>query len=193
MSCRRGARGPLCRPAHTKAPRRTAHAGGGRARYRSEPAPVAAAPKPMPTSVPKSMPAWARPAPPPATFAPPELPPSPEAAVMAAREAARSAGTLDELRAILDRFEGAPCARPRDSSCSPTATRRRGSCSSARRRDRGGHRGPAVRRPLRQPPCADAAHDRGSISSPFTSPTSSLAAARQPHTGRRGNWPPACP
>jgi DNA polymerase len=36
----------------------------------------------------------------------PVSPPAPEAAVMAAREAARSAATLDELRAILDRFEG---------------------------------------------------------------------------------------
>src|SRR5215468_1384349 len=33
-------------------------------------------------------------------------PPAPEAAVMAAREAARSAATLDELRAILERFDG---------------------------------------------------------------------------------------
>jgi uracil-DNA glycosylase family 4 len=33
-------------------------------------------------------------------------PPSPDAAVMAAREAARSAATLEELRNILDRFEG---------------------------------------------------------------------------------------
>jgi DNA polymerase len=33
-------------------------------------------------------------------------PPSPDAAVMAAREMARSAGNLDELRAILERFEG---------------------------------------------------------------------------------------
>jgi uracil-DNA glycosylase len=33
-------------------------------------------------------------------------PPSPEAAVMAAREAARGAASLEELRAILDRFEG---------------------------------------------------------------------------------------
>ena len=33
-------------------------------------------------------------------------PPSPDAAVMAARELARSAASLDELRAILDRFEG---------------------------------------------------------------------------------------
>ena len=33
-------------------------------------------------------------------------PPPPEEAVMAAREAAKSAATLDELRAILERFEG---------------------------------------------------------------------------------------
>jgi uracil-DNA glycosylase len=37
---------------------------------------------------------------------PPQAPAAPEAAVMAAREAARSAASLDELRAILDRFEG---------------------------------------------------------------------------------------
>ena len=33
-------------------------------------------------------------------------PPTPDAAVMAAREAARTASSLEELRAILDRFEG---------------------------------------------------------------------------------------
>jgi uracil-DNA glycosylase len=43
-------------------------------------------------------------APPPIVMQTP--PPAPEAAVMAAREAARSAANLDELRAILDRFEG---------------------------------------------------------------------------------------
>ena len=36
----------------------------------------------------------------------PAPPPSPEAAVAAARDAARSAASLEELRAILDRFEG---------------------------------------------------------------------------------------
>lgn len=35
-----------------------------------------------------------------------ERPPTPEAAAMAAREAARTASNLDELRVILDRFEG---------------------------------------------------------------------------------------
>jgi uracil-DNA glycosylase family 4 len=36
----------------------------------------------------------------------PFSPPSPDAAVMAAREIAKSAATLEQLRAILDRFEG---------------------------------------------------------------------------------------
>ena len=36
----------------------------------------------------------------------PAAPPSPEEAVMAAREAARSAATLEDLRAILERFQG---------------------------------------------------------------------------------------
>jgi DNA polymerase len=36
----------------------------------------------------------------------PAAPPAPEAAFMAAREAVKSATTLDELRALLDRFEG---------------------------------------------------------------------------------------
>jgi uracil-DNA glycosylase len=46
------------------------------------------------------------PAPEPAGRAGAAPPPSPDAAVMAAREAARSAASLEELRAILDRFEG---------------------------------------------------------------------------------------
>ena len=37
---------------------------------------------------------------------PAAVPPSPDAAIMAAREAAKSAVTLQDLRAILDRFEG---------------------------------------------------------------------------------------
>jgi DNA polymerase len=47
----------------------------------------------------------------PATVAgppPAPAPAPPDAAVMAAREAARSASTLDELRALLERFEGCP-------------------------------------------------------------------------------------
>jgi DNA polymerase len=34
------------------------------------------------------------------------VPPTPDAAIMAAREAAKNAGTLDELRTLLERFEG---------------------------------------------------------------------------------------
>jgi DNA polymerase len=37
---------------------------------------------------------------------PPAAPPSPDVAVMAAREAAKCAASLEDLRAILDRFEG---------------------------------------------------------------------------------------
>src|SRR5262245_52203093 len=76
----------------------------------SEPAP-AAPPRP---SVP--MPELTRPKPPATpvrTITARELssngaaaPPSPDAAVMAAREAATTAATLDELRAILNGFEG---------------------------------------------------------------------------------------
>ncbi|MBV8779643.1 MAG: uracil-DNA glycosylase, partial [Alphaproteobacteria bacterium] len=68
---------------------------------------------PEPAAVPRS-PAEPRPAvdrvPSRAADAPPRPvaapPPAADAAVMAAREAARSAATLDELRAILDRFDG---------------------------------------------------------------------------------------
>src|SRR5580704_8004411 len=38
----------------------------------------------------------------------PATPPSPEAAIMEAREAARSAANLEELRALLARFDGCP-------------------------------------------------------------------------------------
>ena len=54
---------------------------------------------PLPPKGPESRPA-------PRTSAPPALSLSPDAAVMAAREAARSAASLDDLRAILDKFEG---------------------------------------------------------------------------------------
>ena len=43
---------------------------------------------------------------------------------MAARQAATSAASPEELRAILERFEAARCARPRRSWCSRTAIRR---------------------------------------------------------------------
>ncbi len=47
-----------------------------------------------------------RPSPPPAAESKLRAPASPEAAAMAAREAARTASTLDELRALLEAFEG---------------------------------------------------------------------------------------
>jgi uracil-DNA glycosylase family 4 len=75
---------------------------------------VAPAPPPRPSTLP--MPELTRPAPPATpvrTITAAELgrsgaapPPSPDAAVMAAREAATTAATLDELRTILNGFEG---------------------------------------------------------------------------------------
>jgi uracil-DNA glycosylase len=65
-----------------------------------------AAPPPEPIRPPPAAPPPAR------TLLPRDLatnanaPPSPDAAVMAAREAATTAATLDELRAMLNRFEG---------------------------------------------------------------------------------------
>jgi uracil-DNA glycosylase family 4 len=68
---------------------------------RPEPQPAATAPSSAPLLA-KSQPKPPVSAPAPVTTAPPP----PDAAVMAAREAARSAASLDELRSILDRFEG---------------------------------------------------------------------------------------
>src|SRR4051794_20367019 len=62
------------------------------------PAPSPAAAASPRTVDPRLVPVPAKPAAPPS--------PTPDAAVMAAREAARSAASLDELRAILDRFDG---------------------------------------------------------------------------------------
>jgi DNA polymerase len=58
------------------------------------------------TSLAPTMPEPARKTPPSAPPPAPAAPPAAEAAVMAARDAARSANTMDELRAILERFEG---------------------------------------------------------------------------------------
>jgi uracil-DNA glycosylase len=70
---------------------------------RTAPAPTPAAALPAPAAAPRQRPVE-KPAPSPAPFtAPPVVP---EAAIMAAREAAKSAGTLEELRALLEAFEG---------------------------------------------------------------------------------------
>jgi uracil-DNA glycosylase family 4 len=64
---------------------------------------------PAPTSAPPSserFPVQVRRPPVPQPASKPSIPPSPDEAVMAAREEARSAATLDELRAILERFTG---------------------------------------------------------------------------------------
>jgi DNA polymerase len=69
-----------------------------------EPDLSAQSPNPLPQAKPPMPPATR-----PAASAPaprPTAPPTPDVAVMAAREAARSAATLDELRAILESFEG---------------------------------------------------------------------------------------
>jgi DNA polymerase len=67
------------------------------------PPPEAAGPRGGPGS---PAPSVRMPAPEPAGRGGAAPPQSPDAAVMAAREAARSAASLEELRAILDRFEG---------------------------------------------------------------------------------------
>src|SRR5437764_481941 len=71
----------------------------------------AAAPARVPERAPVAYTPTVRPeiAPAPSQFAPPAspaTPTSPDIAVMAARETARSAASLDELRAILAAFEG---------------------------------------------------------------------------------------
>jgi uracil-DNA glycosylase family 4 len=60
----------------------------------------------QPDPVAEQTPAAAARMPPPATAVNAVAPASPDVAVMAAREAARSAASLDELRAILAKFEG---------------------------------------------------------------------------------------
>jgi DNA polymerase len=57
----------------------------------------------------------------PATAAPPPT----DQAVMAAREAAKNAATLDELRAIMTVSRAAPCAQPQNASFSRTEIRKR--------------------------------------------------------------------
>jgi uracil-DNA glycosylase len=67
----------------------------------AEPAALDSAPRPARLA---AAPATSRPSPPPAASS--AAPAVPEAAVMAAREAARSAASLEELRSLLEQFDG---------------------------------------------------------------------------------------
>jgi uracil-DNA glycosylase family 4 len=77
---------------------------------REEPNDWLSAEEPAPAAATEPAPAQRSPAPVRAVSAPIQpaapVPPPPDTAVMAAREAARNAASLDELRTILDRFEG---------------------------------------------------------------------------------------
>ena len=80
---------------------------------------AARAPRPLPASVvPKAEPM-----------------PAPDAAIATAREAARTAASLEILRDMLENFDGCALKSTDSVWCLPTATRRPVSCSSARRRD----------------------------------------------------------
>ena len=117
-----------------------------------------------------------------------EIAPAPEAAISSAREAARTAPTLEALRALLETFDG--CA------LKYTATRLVFADGNPQARimfvgeapgPRRGHRGPAVRRPFRQ---AARPHDRGDRARPHHGlhrQCDSVAAARQPHADAAGN------
>ena len=88
----------------------------------------------MADEAPSPPPIAARPAPPPIPIRnessrelfQAKAPASPDAAAMAAREAAKTAATLDDLRALLDNFEGCSLRIKRPVLCSPTAIRKAG-------------------------------------------------------------------
>ncbi|WP_454918196.1 uracil-DNA glycosylase [Xanthobacter sediminis] len=75
--------------------------------------PARPAPQSLDRSAPQS-PARPTPRPPPPAASPALAPHSPDAAVMEAREAARGASSLEELKALMERFEG--CALRRTAS-----------------------------------------------------------------------------
>jgi DNA polymerase len=72
----------------------------------SPPPPIVSPSSAAPDAIPVALPRKGIPSAEGRSFYQSAAPPSPEAAVMAAREAAKSAGTLEELRALLDTFEG---------------------------------------------------------------------------------------
>ena len=121
-------------------------------------------------------------------------PPSPEAAVMAAREAARqcrqprrAARDPRPLRRLRAAHDGDPAGVRRRQSASARDVRRRSA------RTRRGHRGPAVRRPLGQAARPHAGGDRARPQVGLYRQHRAVAAARQPRSRRRRNRPSACP
>ena len=108
---------------------------------------------------------------------------APEVAIQSAREAARTAPSLEVLRALLEKFDG--CALK--STATPGVRRRQsaGAHHVRRRgaRPRGRHRGPAVRRTFRQVARPD---DRGDRAQPHAAPTSPMSfRGGRPATARR--------
>ena len=150
-----------------------ASAGGGRLGRGFDPGPGAAPVRPR-----GQEPAGSGPAP----------PPSPDAAVMAAREAARSAQRPRRTARHPRPLRGLRPARDRDAA----RLRRRqsaarvmfvGEAPGARR----GHRGPAVRRPLGQAARPHAGGDRARPHVGLYRQHRALAAAGQPHADAAGN------
>ncbi len=124
----------------------------------------------------------------------PVVPPSPDAAIMAAREAAKSASTLDELRALLDRLRRLRAARHRD----PARIRRRQSAGAHHVRRRGagtrrGHCRPAFRRPFGKTARPHDGGDRARPHDPPTSPTSFRGGRPETAIPVRRKLPSACP
>ena len=113
---------------------------------------------------------------------------------MAAREAAKSAGSLDELRAILEKFDG--CALKATATQTGLCRRQSESAADVRRRSarpRRGHRGPALRRPLRQIARPHAGGDRARPHSTSTSPISCRGGRRAIATPTPQESRSACP
>ena len=117
-----------------------------------------------------------------------EIAPAPEAAIAIAREAARTAPTLEALRALLENFEG--CALKNTATRLVFADGNPASAHHVRRRSaraRRGHRGPAVRRTFRQVARPDDRGDRARPQQGLHRQRDPLAAARQPHADAAGD------
>ena len=106
---------------------------------------------------------------------------------MAARAAAKSANSLEALRAILDRFDG--CALKASATQLVFADGNPQAQGDVRRRSarpRRGHRGSALRRALRQTARPHAGGDRPRPHLGLHRQHRALAAARQPHADAAG-------